>query len=73
MSTIYGDGFIADRMTPPNPPTYGRTVRQPQKADLSNVAIPHRNSSMREPYVPQDKTVYRPGSDVRHPSRGASC
>lgn len=35
----------------------------PARADLSDVQIPHRNSSMPSgSYVPQDRTVYRPGS-----------
>lgn len=42
----------------------------PPRTDLSDVEIPHRNSSMTETYKPNDRTVYRPGSQVRHPSRG---
>lgn len=35
----------------------------PARADLSDVQIPHRNSSMPSgSYIPQDRTVYRPGS-----------
>lgn len=41
----------------------------PQRHDF---AVPERitNSSSTAPYVPDDRTVYRPGSQVRHPSRG---
>ena len=49
-------------------PAYGRgnvsngAKNAPAKADLTDVVVPHRNSSMKASYVPQDRTVYRAGS-----------